>query len=833
MTDRKSSTCFSRPKALRPVIETLEGRALLSTAGTPDSTYGTEGLASVQFTSSPPADSHVSSEALQADGKVVAVGGNLSFTTGSNEAAVERLDSDGSPDPTFGTGGFVILQDLPTKADSSNGIALAIQADGKIVVASDVFDPGTAGHLIDLERLNTDGSVDTTFGNAGYVEFDFNVGTTALSSAPTILAIQADGKIVVGGKAPDNLNQQPTAALARFNVDGSPDSTFGIAGQVLLIQDVPPTFQGGDGVSGLVIQPDGAIVYDTTIGEPGELYTPKAVVGRLTPSGSLDPSFGVGGEVMLGGSAVATLNGLAIQPDGKLIAVGDDELLGDLLDVFRLDVDGSLDPTFGTGGESNTTGGSNFASRSYPVLIQPDGKIVLGATQSSNANASTLVRLNSDGSLDITFGLGGIDDLPTSITGDYSEGVSALAIQADGKILAATSQGVVRLRTSGAVNDFDDDGTTDLAVLLTNFAYPIFAYHPSGAADGSPDALTAYGIPGAGQTLPGPRRLRWRRRSTSWASTSPRSAPSPIGAPVGRHLHHGAGDYIDYINTFGIPQHAIPAPADYTGSGYTEIGVYNPGLRRLHLLARKPHPSPTSRPSDTLEGRDGPSSASRGPATVDPGARRLLRHRTATTSPSTSPPVRASGPSRTPPERPSGEVDRLRASPGDRSVAIPVTRPTTTTPDISSWAVYLPASIGAFAYRYLITAAPTSHHRLRHARRRATRSPCRATTTTPATPNWPSTCPAARDAFAYRPYDGGPDVIRGLRLAGSGRLDPLQRRRGAVRSPAEGAGGGSGSPKVVMASTPAGGLDGYVDFVPDLAGQTKKKEAGSAIQAQF
>ena len=467
MTDRKSSTIRSRQKFRLPLVEALEGRALLSTAGTPDATYGTLGLATVQFGTGFAANSNVASEAIQSDGKVVAVGTYNSNVT-ENQPAVERLDSDGSPDPTFGQDGVAVIVDPNRSSDSNNGVAVAIQADGKIVVAENSISLTNLSSTIDVERLNSDGTLDTTFGTAGYLDFTFNQGTTALSSSVTTLAIQADGEIVVGGSGLTNPGLVRYAALARFNADGSPDNTFnptfGSSGQIVLTQDVTPGFAttAVQGVAALAIQPDGGIVYDATT-ELGSLGT-QLTVGRLTTAGRLDPTFGTGGQAQLGNGNQnqAQGAGLAIQPDGKIVVVGlDFSNVNHFLAIFRLDADGSSDTTFKPGGDViNTPNGNYVYSSADAVLVQPDGKIVLGGPSIISGPGTTILRLDPDGAPDVSFGTGGLEMVPPAITGSNGRGeVEALAIQADGKLLAAASNGILRLLATGAVNDFNNDGT--------------------------------------------------------------------------------------------------------------------------------------------------------------------------------------------------------------------------------------------------------------------------------------------------------------------------------------------------------------------------------------
>jgi uncharacterized delta-60 repeat protein len=810
-------------QARRPILEALEGRSLLSTAGTPDSSYGVQGYASIQYPSSPYPYDNLTAETIQSDGKAVVVGLSVDDTSNVLGAiAVSRLNSDGSADPTFGQKGVVILpgpgQSTPFEL---SGVAVAIQADGKIVVVSDQAGIDTQTIQIKIDRLNTDGTLDTTFGTGGVVSFQFMQGSTALSSQATSLAIEAGGQIVVGGNASARASGIFDLALARFNADGSPDSTFGTQGQVLIAQG---TVSSGNaqslqpGLAGLAIQADGAIDYDTTVAPtsgPGSLIA----VRQLTASGSADPTFGTESQVLLGSTEVA--GPLTIQPDGKLIVAGSDyDLTGvsaaSSLDAYRLDADGTVDATFGVAGDANfeKSDVNEYHSEIDAVLVQPDGKIVLsGSYLDAGISQPLVARLDADGSIDLSFGGGsGTDLLPASLLTNDSEGednggVDGLAIQADGKILAATNGGVTRLLTTGASNDFDDDGTTDQAVLLTNLAVPVFAYQPSSAPSGSPATYDLIGIPGAGQTLPAPGAY-----DGSGIDELGVYLPA-LGAfavkPIGDTSNTGAGDYIDYIGPTGIGN-AIPAPADYTGSGYTEVGVYDTVTGSFIYS--------TAQPSNVLAASNASSQV-----TVPfgiPGAGQSIpvpADYYGTGQDDIAVYLAASGVWAI--QDPTGKTagEEIAFGPQGIGNAIPAPADYDNSGHIEL-GLYLP-SIGAFAYLpynggpAVITAfgmpgagnsipMPGDYDGSGH---------------TELAVYMPSL-----DAFAYRPYDGGPDVIEAFGAVGASI--PFSDA-GAQAFAGTGGGGDNGiAPKAIA----TGGLDGYVDFVPDLASQPKKAPSGSS-----
>jgi uncharacterized delta-60 repeat protein len=359
----------------------------------------------------------------------------------------------GDLDPTFGAGGKVTTD----FGGNETAWGLALQPDGKAVVAGTRFDPGPSDDFV-LARYTASGALDSTFDGDGKVTTDFG----GRSDGADDVAIQADGKIVAAGSGFPAQVRPLDFALARYNRDGTLDTTFGDGGKVLT------TFEPNsiDGANGVVIQPDGKIV---AAGSTRSGQTREFAVARYLPNGSLDPSFGGDGLVVTPISAGIAFD-LAVQPDGKLIAAGWSNPGGFDIAMARYNPDGSLDSSFGGGGivvPSSFRPASTYASH---VLVLRDGKILVGGTG--------LVRFNSDGSVDRSFGAGGraATDL----------GLVTPVLQPDGKIIAAGSIqasgqfsdfGVVRLTAGGRIDstfgrrgkvttDFrPQDDATDAALL--------------------------------------------------------------------------------------------------------------------------------------------------------------------------------------------------------------------------------------------------------------------------------------------------------------------------------------------------------------------------------
>jgi len=339
--------------------------------------------------------------ALQKDGKIVVAGtADAGVTTG--DFAVLRYNRDGSLDSTFGTGGKVTTN----FGGSDAGLGVILQKDGKIVVAGGA-DAGVTSDFA-VARYNRDGSLDVSFGTGGLVTTDF--GGTDLGNA---VALQKDGKIVVAGQTSGDF------AVARYNTDGSLDTTFGVGG--LVITD----FAGVDQGRSVAIQKDGKIVVAGHT-DDGDL---DFAVARYNRDGSLDTSFGTGGTV------ITTFGGtddqgfaVVLQKDGKIVVAGRSNAEGFDFAVARYNTDGSLDVSFGTGGLVITDIGGGFAG-GRAVALQKDGKIVVAGI--GGDEDFVVARYNTDGSLDTTFGTGG---LVTTDFGGIDTGF-ALALQKDGKIV--------------------------------------------------------------------------------------------------------------------------------------------------------------------------------------------------------------------------------------------------------------------------------------------------------------------------------------------------------------------------------------------------------------
>ena len=368
-----------------------------------------------------------SSMALQADGKIVMAGGTLT------DFILARFNADGSVDRSFGPAGDgKVTTDMGSGFITEEATALAVQADGKIVVvgytAIDNAPPTPDGPpTFAIARHNNDGSLDTGFGTGGRVSGNVNGRARAV-------AIQPDGKLVLAGEFERELPGGVFVmdiTLARFNPDGRIDLPFGTSGTGQLTTDIDGLANSG---GNLVLQPNGAIVVS---GKPncGAPQCNHTNIARYNTNGTLDTSFGSAGKRTL--PAVDVGQGLVMQADGKLVlvgsvAVGTGTTASTDFAVTRLNADGSTDTTFGNLGTTISVLSAEQDS-AQAVALQGDGKIVVvGSTKNTNTNFA-VARYNTDGTLDPSFG-NGFGFLTVDFV-QATDSANSVLIQPDGKIL--------------------------------------------------------------------------------------------------------------------------------------------------------------------------------------------------------------------------------------------------------------------------------------------------------------------------------------------------------------------------------------------------------------
>jgi uncharacterized delta-60 repeat protein len=437
-----------RPPVRRPAVERLEDRTTPSTGGLLDPTFGSGGQVMTSFTNN---WDQANAVATQPDGKLVVVGTTTaSGSSTGGDFLVARYNADGTPDRSFGSGGYAAT-DFKHLSDRATAVALQSQPDGtnKVLAAGTVVSTVSHQNVINndfgLARYTASGALDPTFGTKGKVITDLGgngdwvrgmavdgsgrilvAGVSDASGVNTAVlvrytangldttfgnggklvtniqlinggdgvALQADGKIVLAGNKIDSATHSYEFCVARFNANGTADTTFGTGGQVA-------THVGGDDwTGGVTIDSSGRILiagYDE-----GD-FTNGYYLLRYTPNGALDAGFGSVGVATLANPAGWRIVsgymvvGVAVQANGQIVVGGN---LGDVqqgqeyVTAVRANPDGTLDTGYGDGGWASTVVGTT--GEALAMTLQPDGRLVLAGYTHPTTNSRpvdvTLVR---------------------------------------------------------------------------------------------------------------------------------------------------------------------------------------------------------------------------------------------------------------------------------------------------------------------------------------------------------------------------------------------------------------------------------------------------------
>jgi uncharacterized delta-60 repeat protein len=407
------------------VFERLEDRQLFNGGGL-DTSYGTNGF-STQFFWSPAA------VAVQGDGKSVVVG---SF---EGDIYVGRANTNGTPDHSFG--GFGNVGTSFGSGEAAGASSVAIQPDGKILVAGSESDSN--GSRWAFARYNPNGSLDTSFGHNGietvsdYHGAEYVAKVQVLPNGKIIFAAERDNGHFFG------IGSGVDMYVGRLLSNGALDNTFG-DGDGSSSRDgfTQIDFSQDDYVSQLAVMPDGRIVVG---GGEGDGYHEPWAFARLTPAGALDSSFGNGGKVSTEvpfGSSVAELNGMAVTADGQIYAAG---LSNDSTIVGHYFSNGQLDTHFGTKGFAVLATQQTY-SVPVAVFLPAPGKILVV----SSLDDITAVQLLNDGTLDPSFGTNGRATINTAAATAGNTGLNANYFQATA--VAETGTGYLMVAAQNSLN---------------------------------------------------------------------------------------------------------------------------------------------------------------------------------------------------------------------------------------------------------------------------------------------------------------------------------------------------------------------------------------------
>lgn len=376
---------------------------------------------------------------LQSDGKIVVVGQSSNDTNTQRVITVVRYLPNGQFDTSFGSLKNGIVTESIRASTDTKAMDVALQADGKIVVAAMAQD---STEFI-VVRLLPNGTLDTTFAGTG------KAITPMVESGKTVevqsLAIQNDGKIVVAGRREVDANNS-SIALVRYTADGSLDTSFGNEGKVITALGT-----GADEANDIDIQKDGKII---VVGKSFNGKVDDAVVVRYQANGTLDNTFGIKGVTTFSlGDGGTVLYALERQEDGGILVAGSSQN-GSYQNfvLARLLSSGILDNSFGNGSGKVVVSFGEVNSEAYSIEIQSDGNILLGgyAEKSKDYPLFALARLSNNGTIDATFGSDG--KILTGISSlSNAEKITQIELQNDGKIIAIGDSTPSRGNSQGAI----------------------------------------------------------------------------------------------------------------------------------------------------------------------------------------------------------------------------------------------------------------------------------------------------------------------------------------------------------------------------------------------
>jgi uncharacterized delta-60 repeat protein len=487
-----------RRPVFRPCLESLEDRITPSGGGVLDPTFGSGGTV---LNSTGTSSQELTDVSVLPDGRLLA-GGFMTSASGARDFAAARYNANGTLDTSFGNGGVSLINDGGT----AMGVAVQPNSGGKILLGGGVFQ---------VVRLNPDGTLDTTFGPKGSKGLASGGGGTEADS----MAVLPNGSFVLAGML-FKTSGSGVLVLNRFNANGTLDTTFGksghglTAGEVVTSISIERALRTDEHAVRVAVDSSGRIIVTATTA--GGSFTQDFLVARFNANGSLDTTFGPAhtGVVTtdIQGGSQDTARALAIQSDGKIVVGGSSGLStepGALLAMARYNTDGSLDTTFGSGGIVTAVAIPNYYHSGDEILalaIQPDGRIATAdrgdysVTQSDGSiflspNLVGAMRFNADGSTDTSYGPSGTGAVLTSF--GYNSDVSGAALQPDGRLV------VVGEMNTPAPTASDPSPSLEyfaLARFLGSAPSPSpvqvgsLTATPNPVAAGSPVTLTAAGV---------------------------------------------------------------------------------------------------------------------------------------------------------------------------------------------------------------------------------------------------------------------------------------------------------------------------------------------------
>lgn len=588
-----TSIIFGSGLAINDAAIQSDGKVVLSASG-PDGIffmrYNTDGTFDTGSGVAIVPGVNAQAIAIQPDGKILVAGWDVDTDLLATVIIIVRFNPDGSRDSSFGNVGIV------STPIGSGGIPLgndmALQSDGKIVIAGSYTAPGNDRDIL-VMRYNTNGTLDTSFSGNGYLAFDSG---NDLPDDGRSVAIQSDGKILVGGTTDVSIGGQ-NFTLARFTSTGIADPSFG-GGDGVVLSDFS---LGDDGIEDIKVLPDGKIMAG---GSATQSSRKRFALARYTSTGSLDTTFNGNGKLTTEVSILAGgfIRQIALQSDGKIVAVGSNDANGAVpgdFTIVRYNANGTLDAAFGQGGKLRTDVNFGADNTANCVVIQPDGRIVVGGTAQAEDVPPYLVLARYLPNIDPKFDYDSDSKSDLSVYRPSAGGWYLLRSQ-----LGFTGVGFGVSTDRIAPADYDGDGRTDVAVYrpsagvwyILRSSNNSLATYVFGAAEDLPTPADYDGDGQADVSLFRPSAGAWYRLNSSDGAFAQvqfgangdkptvgdfdgdgRADVAVFRPSVSTWYRLNSGDGAFVPTAFGASTDIV-TPADYDGDGKTDISVFRPSV---------------------------------------------------------------------------------------------------------------------------------------------------------------------------------------------------------------------------------------------------------------
>jgi uncharacterized delta-60 repeat protein len=413
---------------------------VLATDGAIDASFGSAGIARVGLTDADDGPTRCR-PVLQPDQKILVCGTRLENGMSGSDFYVARFNADGSLDGSFGTGGIVTV-DFDDGAGGDHAEGIALQSDGRIVVAGTTHGTGLQSDDFAVARLNIDGSLDETFASGGKATIAFDLADGAGNDDVHAVAIAPDGTIVVAGSAETTSGSD--VAIARLRGTGIGDVGFNSTGKVTFAFTQTVSDGQQDDAQGIAIDSQGRIlIAGTSCAGTPPTNTAQFGVARLLESGELDATFNGTGYATVAfdpgtGLSNAVAMNVALLSDGGVLVSGyantaPYEAVTNMdVAAARLDSNGTLNTTFATGGRllipfDLEADGFDAAT---DAVEQPDGRIVLVGTSLGNSTQYAIAaRVTPDGMLDPAFGTMGSQTYDLGLATPGTQAFTGVSLQ--------------------------------------------------------------------------------------------------------------------------------------------------------------------------------------------------------------------------------------------------------------------------------------------------------------------------------------------------------------------------------------------------------------------